>query len=71
MKRVLGLVFLLSVTFYGLAQETPEGLFINSKAPDFRAKDQHGQEIHLKELLEKRGSGTCVLPWSMVSILQS
>ena len=53
MKRVLGLVFLLSVTFYGLAQETPEGLFINSKAPDFRAKDQHGQEIHLKELLKK------------------
>ena len=53
MKRVLGLVFLLSVTCYGLAQETPEGLFINSKAPDFRAKDQHGQEIHLKELLKK------------------
>lgn len=32
---------------------TPEGLFINSKAPDFRAKDQTGLEVHLKDLLKK------------------
>ena len=35
------------------AQETPEGLFIDSKAPDFRAKDQHGNEVHLKDLLKE------------------
>jgi len=33
-------------------QEAPEGLFIASKAPDFRAKDQHGTEIRLKDLLK-------------------
>ena len=35
------------------AQEAPEGLFISSKAPDFKAKDQQGNEVHLKELLKK------------------
>ena len=35
------------------AQEKPEGLFINSRAPDFRAKDQNGNEIELKELRKK------------------
>jgi len=35
------------------AQESPEGLFIASKAPDFKAKDQHGTEIRLKDLLKK------------------
>ena len=34
-----------------LAQEKPEGLFINSKAPDFRANDQYGNEIRLKDIL--------------------
>jgi peroxiredoxin len=34
------------------AQEKPEGLFINSKAPDFRATDQYGQEIRLKDVLK-------------------
>ncbi len=34
------------------AQEKPEGLFINSKAPDFRATDQYGKEIRLKEILK-------------------
>ena len=53
MKRVLVLFFSLSVACFVRAQETPEGLFINSKAPDFRASDQHGQEIHLKEFLKK------------------
>ncbi len=36
-----------------LAQETPEGLFIDSRAPDFRAKDQFGKEIRLKDLLKE------------------
>lgn len=35
------------------AQEKPEGLFINSKAPDFRAKDQNGNEVELKDLRRK------------------
>jgi len=34
------------------AQEKPEGLFINSKAPDFKSKDQYGIEIRLKEVLK-------------------
>ncbi len=35
------------------AQEAPEGLFISSKAPDFKAKDQFGKEIRLKDELKK------------------
>jgi len=34
-------------------QEKPEGLFINSKAPDFKSKDQNGKEIALKDLRKK------------------
>ncbi len=37
------------------AQEKPEGLFINSKAPDFKLRDQSGVEISTKNL-RKRGS---------------
>jgi len=36
-----------------LAQEKPEGLFINSKAPEFKLKDQSGVEVSLKELRKK------------------
>jgi peroxiredoxin len=35
------------------AQEKPEGLFINSKAPDFKAKDQNGNEIVFKDVRKK------------------
>jgi len=35
------------------AQDKPEGLFINSKAPDFKAKDQNGAEVSLKDLRKK------------------
>jgi len=35
------------------AQEKPEGLFIGSKAPDFKAKDQDGNDVRLKDLLKK------------------
>ena len=47
--------FLLSLVFletFLLAQEKPEGLFINSKAPDFKATDQYGNEIRLKDVLK-------------------
>lgn len=35
------------------AQEKPEGLFINSKAPDFALKDQYGATVTLKDLRKK------------------
>lgn len=35
------------------SQEKPEGLFINSKAPDFKAIDQNGNEIVFKDLRKK------------------
>ena len=53
MKKALFLIFLLHISYFLIAQEAPEGLFINSKAPDFKAKDQNGNEIRLKELLKK------------------
>ncbi len=34
------------------AQEKPEGLFINSKAPDFKGTDQYGNEIRLKDVVK-------------------
>jgi len=53
MKKVFLLfIFALFVNFL-VAQESPEGLFLNSKAPDFKAKDQHGTDVRLKDLLKK------------------
>jgi len=45
---LVGFVFSFSVD----GQEKPEGLFINSKAPDFKATDQYGNEIRLKDVLK-------------------
>lgn len=42
-------LFLSTILF---AQEKPEGLFINSKAPDFKANDQYGNEVRLKDVLK-------------------
>ena len=44
---------LLISTLQSQAQEKPEGLFINSKAPEFKGKDQNGNEIVLKDLRKK------------------
>jgi peroxiredoxin len=52
MKQLFLFAFLL-FTFSVFAQEKPEGLFINSKAPDFKAKDQSGLEVNLKDLRKK------------------
>lgn len=49
---LMGLLLLISLTNIN-AQEKPEGLFIGSKAPDFKAKDQDGNEVRLKDLLKK------------------
>lgn len=42
-------IFLISISN---AQEKPEGLFINSKAPDFRTNDQNGIELRLKDVIK-------------------
>jgi len=48
-------VLLLSLFVLGSvkAQDKPEGLFINSKAPDFKALDQNGVEVSTKDLRKK------------------
>ena len=51
-KAILALfgVFLLTTAF---AQEKPEGLFINSRVPDFKATDQNDMEVNFKDLRKK------------------
>lgn len=51
-KALLGLLFIFSLTFV-FAQEKPEGLFINSKAPEFKGTDQSGVTVNLKDLRKK------------------
>ena len=53
MKKPLFLLCLLFSVSMLFAQEAPEGLFLNGKAPDFKAKDQDGNEVRLKDLLKK------------------
>ena len=53
MKRLLFVVSLIMAVQFAGAQEAPEGLFIASKAPDFKAKDQNGKEVRLKDLLKQ------------------
>jgi peroxiredoxin len=52
MKKVL---FALAVVLFATVAQAqkPEGLFINSKAPEFKLKDQSGVEVSLKELRKK------------------
>src|SRR5215831_6223366 len=53
MYKLLCLTLLMSIGQLMSAQEAPEGLFLNSKAPNFKAKDQNGNPVELKKLLEK------------------
>ncbi len=53
MKQIILFSCLLIASFAGIAQEKPEGLFINSKAPEFKLKDQSGIDQSLKELRKK------------------
>lgn len=53
MKKIILSLALVFAAYAGGAQSAPEGLFISSKAPDFKAKDQNGTEIRLKDLLKK------------------
>ena len=52
MKKIFFLLALLVFSIFVFSQEKPEGLFINSKAPDFKATDQYGNEIRLKDILK-------------------
>jgi peroxiredoxin len=52
--KIACFVFVMCLVFLNSrAQEKPEGLFINSKAPEFRLKDQNGKEVSLKDLRKK------------------
>ncbi|MGZ5287449.1 MAG: peroxiredoxin family protein [Flavisolibacter sp.] len=51
--KILFSLLLLSLFSFVKAQEKPEGLFINSKAPDFKAKDQDGKDVVLKDIRKK------------------
>jgi peroxiredoxin len=53
MKKMMLAAGLLMIVQFATAQEAPEGLFIASKAPDFKAKDQNGKEVRLKDLLKE------------------
>jgi peroxiredoxin len=53
MKTILSFIFVLFTHAILQAQDAPEGLFINSKAPDFKATDQNGKEVRLKDLVKK------------------
>lgn len=53
MKKLIIAFTLILFAQIAYNQEAPEGLFIASKAPDFKATDQNGQEIRLKDLTKK------------------
>jgi len=53
MKKICTLLAAMLCVFVLSAQEKPEGLFINSRAADFKAKDQNGNEVSLKEMRKK------------------
>lgn len=53
MKKITAVIFLFFIFHFLFAQQKPEGLFINSKAPDFKARDQYGNEIVFKNLRKK------------------
>ncbi|WP_121357134.1 peroxiredoxin-like family protein [Flavisolibacter nicotianae] len=52
MKKAFVSLFAALVVLAAQAQK-PEGLFINSKAPEFKLKDQRGVDVSLKELRKK------------------
>lgn len=54
MKKIFLIVSVL-IGITAAAQEKPEGLFLKSKAPDFKAKDQGGNLISLRDV-RKKGS---------------
>lgn len=53
MKFLLSLLLFFSSALSAFSQEAPEGLFINSNAPNFTAKDQNGNTVRLRDVLKK------------------
>jgi peroxiredoxin len=53
MKKLFAAFFSFFIFNMAFSQEKPEGLFINSKAPDFKALDQNGNEVVFKDLRKK------------------
>jgi len=53
MKRIVCILLSFLIFHFSFAQDKPEGLFINSKVPDFKAKDQNGNDIVFKDLRKK------------------
>jgi peroxiredoxin len=53
MKKIFFVSIVLLSVYTCFSQEAPEGLFLSSKAPDFKAKDQDGKDIRLKDELKK------------------
>src|SRR5688500_3206090 len=53
MKPFLFVLLFVTAACIGRAQEKPEGLFLNSKAPDFKGTDQSGVAVNLKEQRKK------------------
>ncbi|MBI5857265.1 MAG: AhpC/TSA family protein [Sphingobacteriales bacterium] len=52
MKKIFGILVSTMIVSASFSQEAPEGLFIGSKAPDFKANDQNGKQVKLKDLLK-------------------
>ena len=53
MKKTIFFLLSFFIVFIAFSQDKPEGLFINSKAPDFALKDQYGATVTLKDLRKK------------------
>ena len=53
MKKICAAAISILVASLSFSQEAPEGLFIGSKAPDFKGVDQNGKEVKLKDELKK------------------
>jgi peroxiredoxin len=53
MKKIFFFLLFSMAGFAAIAQEKPEGLFINSKAPDFKGTDQSGVAVNLKDARKK------------------
>jgi peroxiredoxin len=53
MRKILLSISVILSVYTVFAQEAPEGLFLASKAPDFKGKDQYGHDIKLKDVLKK------------------
>jgi peroxiredoxin len=52
MKHILSVLFCVSMFFLSPAQEKPEGLFINSKAPDFKVMQVNGKDVRLRDIIK-------------------